>query len=579
MGHVRDVTSMKFEGLIEREWLATNGLGGYASSTIASLNTAQVHGLLVAAMTPPVRRMVLLSRVEETIVCDGWPSHLAANEYGRRPPRRPPPAPCVRPRPLPRWVYQGDGWTLEKSLVLLRGQNTVCLTYTLLGGGRPVDLLVTPLFAARGIHELMYQWNGVLKVEHDASAAAPRAAHGAHARGLRARRGQRIRGRVGTSTRSTAASRSATTRASNLWTPGAVRMTLAGPPGPLRLLGRPDRPREGARRGPRAARQSRRPRRATLGRGARWQRASRTRRVCPSDRRDDGPDPAEGAERYLPGAARGRRTRSSSAGCTTSPADDARPPSCRSTRGRRRRRGGRCSRSRAVLVTGRYASASLLKLAGKLRDGLLPSEFPEDGGRPLYTSSDVALVCLERSPLPPLHRRRRDGPPFTGRSARSSTPTAAARLGIRPDADGLLRAGEPGDARGDADRRPRRHAQVVNPRHGRPVELNALWYNARVTADLAGRFGDAALAVELTALAASTKAAFDRRFWNRSAHCCYDVVTDDGSRRGGPPVPDPRRVCRAPCSTPAARRHRRGGPCRVAHARRRPHARPGPPRL
>ena len=57
---------------IDREWLAVNKLGGYASSTVPGLNTRKYHGLLVAAMTPPVRRMVLLSRVEESVVCDGW---------------------------------------------------------------------------------------------------------------------------------------------------------------------------------------------------------------------------------------------------------------------------------------------------------------------------------------------------------------------------------------------------------------------------------------------------------------------------------------------------------------------------
>ena len=51
------------EELLRREWLISNHLGGYASSTVPSLNTRKYHGLLVAAMAPPVRRLVLLSRV------------------------------------------------------------------------------------------------------------------------------------------------------------------------------------------------------------------------------------------------------------------------------------------------------------------------------------------------------------------------------------------------------------------------------------------------------------------------------------------------------------------------------------
>ena len=69
------------DDLMRREWLAVNHVGGYASSTVPSLNTRKYHGLLVAAMPPPVHRMVLLSRVEEVVHCDGWPTALACNEY------------------------------------------------------------------------------------------------------------------------------------------------------------------------------------------------------------------------------------------------------------------------------------------------------------------------------------------------------------------------------------------------------------------------------------------------------------------------------------------------------------------
>ena len=54
-----------------REWLETNGIGGFASSTIIDLNTRRYHGLLVAATKPPVGRLVLLSKVEDTLVMDG----------------------------------------------------------------------------------------------------------------------------------------------------------------------------------------------------------------------------------------------------------------------------------------------------------------------------------------------------------------------------------------------------------------------------------------------------------------------------------------------------------------------------
>ncbi|HEV2764482.1 MAG TPA: glycogen debranching enzyme N-terminal domain-containing protein, partial [Pyrinomonadaceae bacterium] len=64
-----------------REWLETNGLGGFASSTVAGLNTRRYHGLLVAATRPPVGRTVLLSKLEETLVVGGTRIELSANQY------------------------------------------------------------------------------------------------------------------------------------------------------------------------------------------------------------------------------------------------------------------------------------------------------------------------------------------------------------------------------------------------------------------------------------------------------------------------------------------------------------------
>src|SRR5580658_10473950 len=65
----------------KREWLETNGLGGFASSTITGLNTRRYHGLLCAALEPPAKRFLLLSKLEETLVVDGNRYELSANRY------------------------------------------------------------------------------------------------------------------------------------------------------------------------------------------------------------------------------------------------------------------------------------------------------------------------------------------------------------------------------------------------------------------------------------------------------------------------------------------------------------------
>src|SRR5579862_2154673 len=65
-----------------REWLETNGIGGFACSTIVGLSTRRYHALLTAATKPPVGRVVLLSKLEETLVVGGQRFELGANQYG-----------------------------------------------------------------------------------------------------------------------------------------------------------------------------------------------------------------------------------------------------------------------------------------------------------------------------------------------------------------------------------------------------------------------------------------------------------------------------------------------------------------
>ena len=66
---------------LRREWLVTNGLGGYASGTVAGINTRSYHGLLVAALTPPVARTVLVGGLVEWISHGGRRYPLCAHEY------------------------------------------------------------------------------------------------------------------------------------------------------------------------------------------------------------------------------------------------------------------------------------------------------------------------------------------------------------------------------------------------------------------------------------------------------------------------------------------------------------------
>jgi glycogen debranching enzyme len=73
--------TQNFDEAIRREWLETNGLGGWASSTIAGAHTRRYHGLLVAATHPPVGRMVLLSKLDETLALGNQRFELGCNRH------------------------------------------------------------------------------------------------------------------------------------------------------------------------------------------------------------------------------------------------------------------------------------------------------------------------------------------------------------------------------------------------------------------------------------------------------------------------------------------------------------------
>src|ERR1700721_3703427 len=127
----RDVCDNLNEAL-RREWLETNGLGGFASSTIIGLNTRRYHGLLVAATKPPVGRYLLLSKLEETLLLDGRAFDLSANRY---------PA-VVHPQgfrylkefrldPFPVFTYEVEGIEMDQSGFILLGENIKVFHYEL----------------------------------------------------------------------------------------------------------------------------------------------------------------------------------------------------------------------------------------------------------------------------------------------------------------------------------------------------------------------------------------------------------------------------------------------------------------
>lgn len=510
---VVNMPALDLEALLAREWLAVNHIGGYASSTPPGLNTRKYHGLLVAAMAPPVRRMVVLSRVEEQVRVGVRVEPLFRCEYpGVVHPAGPSRLRAFSSDPFPRWAYQGEGWTLQKELQLLRGSNTVCLTYTLLGGDREVELELRPLLALRPIHELMYQWNarlGAVQDEQDvrlfripATCRTPEAFF-AHDGQFDPEpiwylstiyRRERERGYAGLE---------------DLWMPGAVRWKLS--PGksvhfvcstdPIDLDDAVARtlaePSHAAPVGSIVDRLDGDPALESLHRAAGQfvlERADAPAEACP----------AGGGLAMMTGF--------------PWPAPSVREALVAFTG--------------LLLVPRRFQQARgmLLDLVHLVRNGLLPTELAEDGSAPKYDGADVALwfvhAVWDYLRYTADDTTVRDGlfQPVV-RILRGCE--AGTDLGIVPDADGLLITHAP--ARPTTWMNAKVGDWVITPRQGRPVELNALWYSSlRIVAQLCRRFDRQSWADDFDHRAVAVQRSFNSRFWNEPAGCCFDVVNQHG---------------------------------------------------
>src|SRR5882724_9140319 len=151
-----------FSESCQLEWLETNGLGGWSASSLSGCNTRRYHGLLMAATNPPAERMLLVSKLDETIILDGKRFDLGTNNYGD----------SLFPKGIqylssfkkdffPEWIYEAAGVRLRKTITMVNGENTTLIRYEVLNAEKPFTLQLLPLIAARGYHELQHAYNNI----------------------------------------------------------------------------------------------------------------------------------------------------------------------------------------------------------------------------------------------------------------------------------------------------------------------------------------------------------------------------------------------------------------------------------
>jgi predicted glycogen debranching enzyme len=522
------------------EWLCTNGLGGYASGTVAGVNTRKYHGLLVVAAKPPVQRYVVLSRVEERVVI-GNGEHgngvceLSTNEF----------TDIIHPQGYrlmsgfdlagpaggPRWRFYAGDWIIEKSLTLVHGQDTVIVRYTLLpgdsvaGAGKkgptgPVRLQIQPMLAGRDFHatiQLHHRpwWTLATHTDNSIVLSAPECpvklvlSHNADHFNINAcwwyNFTFRVERQCGYPDRE------------DLWTPGILEFTLQ-PGVPVGFVA--------STKGVSWLRQAEL---VAAGEARREKLVHAFDTVDPQDEFLNALSVA--ADQFVVYRATGGDGGPSVSGSSAGASVIAGYPWFEDW--------GRdtfIALPGLTLVTGLFGHARsiLATFADHLRRGLLPNRFPDKSFTPDYNTvdasmwfvhaayqywrytGDVAFLTKYLYPkLCEIMECYRDGTDF----------------GIRMDADGLIRAGAGNhqptwmDAKiGD---------WVVTPRHGKPVEINALWYsNLRIMALLASQARDDARAGTFAALADRVEAIFEKTYRNPHARCLYDVVADDGTPDG-----------------------------------------------
>ncbi|HEV8081779.1 MAG TPA: amylo-alpha-1,6-glucosidase [Chitinophagaceae bacterium] len=146
-----------YEQAIQNEWLETNGLGGWSGSSVIGCNTRRYHGLLVAATVPPAERMSLVSKLDETIITGHERFELGTNNYGQ----------VISPKGyqylssftknlLPEFIYEAGGIKLKKTIAMVHGENTVVIIYEVLKANQSFTLELLPLLSVRNYHSLMH---------------------------------------------------------------------------------------------------------------------------------------------------------------------------------------------------------------------------------------------------------------------------------------------------------------------------------------------------------------------------------------------------------------------------------------
>ena len=486
------------------EWLETNGRGGFASGTVAGANTRRYHALLLTARKPPSERFVLVSHLEEWLDIDGQAIPLSTNLY----PGAVHPAGyehCIEfsTEPWPIWTFDCNGITIQREILSIHGRDIVMVRWKLVGKKQVRAVLrVRPKLTGRDYHATHHE-NGSLSTEAQVGSGmvvwhcysdlpSVRAFHSG---------GYRHEPNWYRHIQFPVEQQRGLDAEEDWWSPGEFTFDLE---------------------------------------------SGSTRTLALTSEAIDRLDVVALAKRE-----RSRRDTVRQA----APADDSLASELRcaadmflSERGTQHTviagypwftdwgRDTFISLPGLCLVTGRLDVAwqVIASFTAHVSEGMVPNRFPDTGEQPEYNTIDASLWFIHA--IDRYLAASRD----EARVRKTAWPAVkqildgyrrGTRYGIRMGEDGLITGGVSGaqltwmDAKvGD---------WVVTPRHGKPVEIQALWVRAlEVGETLARRFGEADYADRCRNDRGNAVASFRKRFWYEQGGYLYDVI--DGPEGNDP---------------------------------------------
>lgn len=493
-----------FEEGIEREWIVTNGIGGYCSSSIINANTRKHHGLLIASLHPPVQRTLILSKVNETIKLDGRIYNLNATqrpgwlEEGQKYLQR------FIYEDYPIFRYQVEDFFMDKTIVMELGKNTVVIRYDLINGQSNTELVFTPLFNFRDHNERVHisQLNFETTLDYQILKLIPKANSNIQIQfysGIgKFQPRTKIFDEDMTYSIEIATGMSAI---DNHYTPYDIEITLK----PFEKITfsmicstEKDIPVNGT---------------AIINQFS--------NRIQELIKKSGQKDPfaqqlvraadqfivyrkSTGLKTILAGfpwfADWGRDTMIALQGLT--------------------------------LVTKRFEDARqiLTTFAQYIQNGLVPNMFPDEGSAPLYNSADASLWYFHSVNQYLKYCSKPKSYDFVKKVIFKKLKEIilayeqCTLFSIGMDKDGLIKAGSGLDQVTWMDVRVGKW--VATPRHGKPVEINALWYNAlKVMENLSDIYNEDS--THYRNLSEKVKKSFNKKFWNKSTNCLFDVVDEN----------------------------------------------------